>query len=70
MLSIKEVEDYLDKLVKDGKIVSWDHHLDACSGFRVFFTEGGQGLLEQRNVSNTQDVDRKLFLLPDGETSS
>ena len=60
MLSIKEIEDYLDELQKDGKVKSWDHHLDACSGFRVFFTEGGQCVLEQRNVSNTQDIDKKL----------
>ena len=62
MLSIKEIENYLNELEKNGKIKNWDHFNDTCSLFRVFFIDwrGGYRLIEQRNVSNTQDIDKAL----------
>ncbi len=67
MLSIKEIEEHLDKLAEGEKIISWVHHNDTCSKFQVvcfnnydIHGNGGHCVFEQRDISNTLDIDKKL----------
>ena len=77
MLTIKEIEEHLFNLQKDGKIKGWTYFDDSysCSGFNIFFIDIGDEYgtaFNQRVVFTTQDIDKKLeetLMRKDGEIS-
>ena len=76
MLSIKEIEEHLLNLQKDGKIKGWTYFDDGFSGFNHIFLinirdEDGTAF-NQRVVFTPQDIDKKLeeaLIRKDGEIS-